>query len=205
MSDVKGLRWLQSSSFVDYNILLSWDEFTSCLQQFLADISWLWLLQHLEVSKAIQALASQLHTLASPLLYAGTPITHARLQWLSLTLEEDFTTPLLLYPSWLKNQNQEADAVKFWCLLMMKPGPLHGIHLYNFCLVDSLWNKFSFILRKEHSLGIFTQVAGLGGLCPEGIPLFVPFVVFFFSSDCTFYYFLSCLIFFILDLHKSDH
>lgn len=55
---------------------------------------------HLRVFNTTQASPSQVHTMASSNLHAGTPLTHTWPQHLSLSAEEDSTTLLLLYPSW---------------------------------------------------------------------------------------------------------
>lgn len=53
------------------------------------------------VSNTIQASLSELHTMASPRHQATTRLPRASPQWVFLTSEKNFPTPLLLYPSWL--------------------------------------------------------------------------------------------------------
>lgn len=72
MSDIKELF----SFVVDCSTLLSPGLGPSTKQLSWTGIPQLWQLQHIGVSKAIQASLSQLHTTASLVLHAGTPLTH---------------------------------------------------------------------------------------------------------------------------------
>lgn len=100
---MKGLRWL-------HPLILA--NSTPCLPLSLADISWLWHLEHLGISNAIQAPLPRCHAMAfqgllpSQGLHGGTSQPHiAWVQWLSLVVEEYSMTPLLVYLSWLWSRN----------------------------------------------------------------------------------------------------
>lgn len=101
MLNVKGTKRLfgspTPSSFVE-NTFLSWAYSTPGLQFSSTDTPWLWHLQYLEVFNPSLASLSQFHGMTS---WASTQrlLCHNTLpQWLSFALE-DFTPPLLLYPS----------------------------------------------------------------------------------------------------------
>lgn len=93
----EGASDFQPSNFDVCSTLLSLGLLPHCLQFSLADITGLWHLRHFGVSSAVHTSFSQLHTVASLGLHAGTPLSHTWLQHLSLTLEEDFTASLLGY------------------------------------------------------------------------------------------------------------
>lgn len=107
--DVKGLRWLHMSSFADCNTLFSLGLVLplseAVLRRYPTALAspTLWGLQHKT------GFLSELHSMAFPVLHARISLLQTWPWWLSLTSEDYSTTPLLLYPSWLKSQKPVAD------------------------------------------------------------------------------------------------
>lgn len=117
---------------------------------------WFWHLQHFGVCNACNGLS------ASPcclFLCENIPMTILLFtcpEKLSLIVEEDFTTPLLLHPSWHSSQNYHiADGAKFCCLLKMHSGPLLEFHLHKLWLVDAFFPFISFPLILGYILFLF--------------------------------------------------
>lgn len=97
MFDVRGLLRFPAPSNLTSAAHCSLGPLPHCLQFSLADVAGLWPLQHCGLSSAIHTSFSQLHSVASLGLHAGTPLSHTWLQHPSLTLEEDVTPSLLGY------------------------------------------------------------------------------------------------------------
>lgn len=111
---------------------------SDCLQLSSAGIPQLGCLQHLEVSKAIQASPSLLQAKTSPGFHSGTPLIFAWPRWLCLAAEGDSTAPFF-YPC-LESQNYVPEGAKFRCL----PGLEHGASLSYAFKVSFLSSLVSF-------------------------------------------------------------
>ena len=154
-------------------------------------------------------------------LHAGSPLTHAWPQWLSLMSKEDSETSLscILHDS---------ESRTTWPMLPSSATSL-GWNLAPFLNYICIRSLLQFPFRWRKSLGLFPfrgcRISwGVGDLTTPFIPLsirlFSKFLIslstrhgsnitftplYSFSPQIVCFVFLPCLLFFIVNLHKSDH